>query len=156
MFHAEMRNDLEKGAPGVRKCGQVGLLWPIAVRSIPCVYAEIVDLEELLRKLISRGSPVQSGAPPTFLSGYAALPLGLCPAVLGLCYLLAAVDRGSPHFAQILQLLPQQIVQASFSAAVPAHETLKSIAKKRPSRRQISLICLDQDRIPPPWVVLNG
>ena len=56
MFHADMRNDLEKGAPGVRKCGQVGLLWPIAVRSIPCVYAEIVDLEELLRKLITLGS----------------------------------------------------------------------------------------------------
>jgi len=79
LFHADMRNDLEKGAPGVRKCGQVGLLWPIAVRSIPCVYAEIVDLEELLRKLISRGSPVQSGAPPPFLSGYAALPLGAVP-----------------------------------------------------------------------------
>jgi hypothetical protein len=59
----------KEGAPGVRKCGQVVLLWPTPVRSIPCIHAETVDLTEMSRKLISRGSPVQSGAPPLLFKG---------------------------------------------------------------------------------------
>jgi hypothetical protein len=84
----------KEGAPGVRKCGQVVLLWPTPVRSIPCSHAEIVDLAELPSKLISRGSPVQFGAPPPCFPGVTRYPpSGPHLIVLILCHFLAAVDQ---------------------------------------------------------------
>ena len=41
-----------------------GPTWPTPVRLTPCVYAEIAGFVRLPIQLISRGSPVQSGAPP--------------------------------------------------------------------------------------------
>jgi hypothetical protein len=55
---------------GTQGCGWVaelrtgGPIWPTPVRAIPCVSADFAGLGVLPTELISRGSPVRSGAPP--------------------------------------------------------------------------------------------